>query len=143
MTMGAAKREEKLNFWQRNKFYFIGLIGAFLLIGSMSVQNVILVYQTEDGTKYPAKLDYSAYGICLRCYGTTDVTRDIVEKEIFFMNGKKESVKNAATALKEIADEESGIIQVRVGGLMGNNTKNTNKMVEYLKSLGFNAVPIK
>ena len=142
MTMSAKKQEEQLTFWQRYKFYFIGFIGAFLLIGSMSVQNIILSYKTADGTQYAAKLDYSAYGICLRCYGTTDETTDIVEKEIFFLNNKEKSVKNAASALQEIAGEEGGVFQVRVGGLLGNNEKNTAGMVDYLEGLGYNAIPI-
>ncbi len=141
MTMSAKQQEEKLSFWQRYRFYFIGFIGAFLLIGSMSVQNVILSYEVTDGTKYAAKLDYSAYGICLRCYGSTKNANDIVEKEIFFLKTKKESVANAASALKDIA-EEDGKFQVRVGGLLGNNKKNTAEMVEYLESLGYKATPI-
>ncbi len=140
--MSAKKQEEQLTFWQRYRFYFIGFIGAFLLIGSMSVQNIILSYKTADGSQYAAKLDYSAYGICLRCYGTTDATTDIVEKELFFMSNKKKSVKNAASALQEIAGEEDGVFQVRVGGLIGNNTKNTAEMVEYLEGLGYKAVVI-
>ncbi|MBR6792860.1 MAG: hypothetical protein IKM48_00705 [Clostridia bacterium] len=140
--MSGKKKEEQLNFWQKYKFYFIGFIGAFLLIGSMSVQNIILAYKTADGTQYAAKLDYSAYGICLRCYGTTDETTDIVEKELFFMNNREKSVRNAASALQEIAGEEGGLMQVRVGGLLGNNKKNTAKMVEYLEGLGYKAVAI-
>ncbi len=139
--MSAKQQEEKLTFWQRYRFYFIGFIGAFLLIGSMSVQNIILSYKTADGTQYAAKLDYSAYGICLRCYGSTKNANDIVEKEIFFMNTKKKSVANAASALKEIAAEE-GTFQVRVGGVLGNNKKNTAETVAYLESLGYTAEAI-
>jgi len=69
-------------------------------------------------------------------------TTDIVEKELFFMNNREKSVRNAASALQEIAGEEGGLMQVRVGGLLGNNKKNTAKMVEYLEGLGYKAVAI-
>ncbi len=141
--MSAKQQEEQLTFWQKYKFYIYGLVGAILLIGSMSVQNVVISYKVEDGTQYAAKLDYSAYGMCLRCYASTKNASDIVEKEIFFGAGQEKSVERAAFALQEIAGED-GVFQIRVGGLMGlgNNDKNTDAMVEYLKGLGYDAVAI-
>lgn len=140
--MSVKQQEEKQNFWQRYKFYILGFLGAILLIGSMSVQNVIVNYQTADGTQYAVKLDYSAYGMCLRCYAGTKNANDIVEKAIFFGAGKEKSVKNAAAGLQEIAETEDGTFQLRVGGLLGDNEKNTAKLVAYLESLGYNAEAI-
>lgn len=140
--MGAKQQEEKKSFWDRYKFYLIGFVGAVLLIGSMSVQNVVVNYQTTEGTQYAVKLDYSAFGMCLRCYSATKNTADIVEKAIFFGTGKEKSVKNAAEGLAEIAETADGTFQLRVGGLLGNNEKNTAKLVEYLETLGYNAEAI-
>ena len=142
--MSAKQKEEKLTWWQRYKFYIFGFVGAVLLIGSMSVQNIVVAYKLEDGTQYAAKLDYSAYGMCLRCNPTTKNSFDIVEKAIFFGVGKEKSVERAAAALQEVAGEDGGTFQIRVGGLLGlgSNDKNTAAMVEYVKSLGYNAVAI-
>lgn len=141
--MGAKNQEEKQGFWQRYKFYILGLVGAILLIGSMSVQNVLVNYKAPDGTQYAVKLDYSAYGMCLRCTAGTKNANDIVEKAIFFGAGKEKSVERTAVALQEIAATEEGTFQLRVGGLLGNNEKNTAAMVEYLESLGYKAEAIR
>ncbi len=142
--MSAKHQEENLSWWQRYKFYVFGIVGAILLIGSMSVQNVVVAYKTSDGTQYAAKLDYSAYGMCLRCNPTTKNAFDIVEKEIFFGVGKEKSVERAVKALEAVAGEEGGTYQIRVGGLLGigQNDKNTDVMVEHLKGLGYDAVAI-
>ncbi|MBQ8894457.1 MAG: hypothetical protein IJ043_08645 [Clostridia bacterium] len=137
--MGAKQQEEKQGFWQRYKFYFVGIIGAILLIASMSVQNVLINYKLEDGTQYAVKLDYSAFGLCLRVYPGTKNANDIVEKAAFFCTGKEKSVKNAALGLQEIAGTEEGTMQLMVGGVLGNNSKNAEELVEYLQGLGFEA----
>jgi hypothetical protein len=138
----AKQQEEKQSFWQRYKFYIIGLVGAIVLLGSMSVQNVVVNYQTANGTQYAVKLDYSPFGMCLRCYAGTQNSNDIVEKAIFFGVSKEKSVERAAAGLQEIAGETEGTVQLRVGGLVGNNEKNTAALVEHLKSLGYNAKAI-
>lgn len=138
----AKQQEEKESLWQRYKFYIIGLVGAIVLLGSMSVQNVVVNYQIEDGTQYAVKLDYSPFGMCLRCYAGTQNSNDIVEKSIFFGVGKEKSLERAAAGLQEIADTTDGTFQLRVGGLVGNNKNNTAKLVEHLKTLGYKAVAI-
>lgn len=139
--MGAREQEQKQSFWGRYKFYIIGLVGALLLIGSMSVQNIIMIYKTSDGEQFAVKLDYSAYGICLRCFGTTDNAGNIVEKAMFFGVDREESVKRAADGLSEIAGEE-GTIQIRVGGVLGmvgGNEKLEQKLIMQLEQHGYQA----
>lgn len=139
--MGAREQEQNLSFWGRCKFYIIGLVGALLLIGSMSVQNIIMLYTTSDGERYAVKMDYSAYGICLRCFGTTDNAGNIVEKAMFFGASRTESVERAAMGLNEIAGEK-GTIQIRVGGvlgMLGGNEKLEQRIVGQLEQMGYQA----
>ena len=137
--MADRRSEEKKGFWQRYKFYILGCLGAFLLIASMSVQNVVVYYKTADGTYYAVKLDYSAFGLCLRCNPMTSNANDVVEKAVFFCTGRETSVMNAAAALQEIAGTEEGEMQLYVGGLLGNNAKTRDKLIETLNGAGYDA----
>lgn len=141
--MGKVQEQEKRGFWARYKFYIIGVIGAVLLIGSMSVQNVALNYVTPDGKQYAVKLDYSAYGLCLRCNVGTKNVNDIVEKEMFFCVPKNQSIKNAARGIQEIAQNTEGTFQIYVGGVLGNNSKTAQKIVDLLQSSGYKAELLK
>ncbi len=140
--MNINHQDEKQGFWQRYKFYIIGLLGAIVLISSMSVQNVIVYYQTDAGDQYAVKLDYSAFDLCLRCTATTKNAGDIVEKALFFGAGKEASVERAAAGLAEIAATNEGTFQIRAGGLLGDNEEKTADLVEYLKTQGYSAKPI-
>ncbi|MBQ6823525.1 MAG: hypothetical protein IJP27_02635 [Clostridia bacterium] len=137
--MGAKEQNEKQGFWGRYKFYILGLVGSILLIASMSVQNIVLNYTTVDGNKYAVKLDYSAFGLCLRCFGTTDNANAIVEEAIFFCATKEKSVERAAEGLQKIAGTEEGTFQVITGGILGGNEKKAAETAEYLTELGYEA----
>ena len=45
MKASDRQKEEKGGFWQRYKFLIIGILGALLLLATLSTQNVILSYQ--------------------------------------------------------------------------------------------------
>lgn len=131
------KEKKKEGFWQNYKYLIFGLVGAVLLISSMSVQNVILYYETEAAEKYAVKMDYSAFGMCIRCYSATDNAGAIVEKAIFAGSGKEKSVQKAADGLKEIAGEDSGVFYLKAGGLLGNSEKTTDQLINFLKEQGY------
>lgn len=137
------EREEQLGFWRRYRFYILGLIGAVLLVSSLSTQNVILSYQVEDGTQYAVKLDYSGFGMCLRCYPASKNASDVVEKAIFFGTGRKASVLNAVRALEEVAGAPAVTVQLQANGLLVNSDKTTDALVEYLISEGYVASSIR
>ena len=142
MKASDRQKEEKGGFWQRYKFLIIGILGALLLLATLSTQNVILSYQLEDGTQYAVKLDYSTFGMCIRCYPGTKNANDVVEKAIFFGVGKKKSVLSAARALQEVAGVYDGSFRLQAGGILGNNGQTTNELVAYLTSQGFDAAAV-
>ncbi len=140
--MAAKKTEQKESFWQQYKFYIVGLLGAILLVSFFGVQSVVVSYQTETGESYSAKMDFTAFGMCINCMGVTDNAQDIVEKELFTFSMKKDCVIKAANALYEIAEKEDGEFLVRVSGVMGNNDKNTENLIDLLESKGYQAEPM-
>lgn len=135
----ANQMQEKEGLWQRYKYLVFGLVGAILLMATLSVQNVVLYYETESEEKYAVKMDYSAFGMCIRCYPATDNADQIVEKAIFFGVGKKKSVLSAAEGLAEIAGKEQGTFLLRASGLLGNNDETTEELIEYLQAQGLKA----
>ncbi len=137
--MSIKNKEQNESFWQRYKLYIIGLIGAIMLISFFNVNAVIITYETPDGTNYAAKLDYSAFDMCTNCIGTNDISSEIVEKEIFFGAGKKDTVSRAAAALQEIAGTDEGTISIMTQGIVGAGKKKTAELVTYLNDLGYNA----
>ena len=137
----ANRIQEKESTWQRYKYLVFGLLGAILLIASLSVQNVVLYYETETAEKYAVKMDYSALGMCIRCYPATDNANRIVEKAIFFGAGKKKTVLSAAEGLKELANEE-GSFKLQAGGLLGNSDQTTDELIEFLNEKGYNVVRV-
>ena len=139
--MSKKKEPQKEGFWQSYKYLIFGIVGAILLISSMSIQNVVLYYETEDQERYAVKMDYSAFGMCIRCYGATDNAQGIVEKAIFAGSGKEKSVKKAADGLKEIAKEE-GSFYLKAGGLLGNSEKTTDQLIAYLQGQGYEVAEI-
>lgn len=137
--MAAKKAEKKESFWQQYKFYIVGLLGAILLLSFFGVQSVVVSYQTEDGESYSAKMDFTVFDMCINCMGVTDNAQDIVEKELFTFSMKEDCVIKAANALYEIAEKEEGEFLVRVSGVVGNNEKNTENMIDLLESKGYQA----
>ncbi|MBQ7035153.1 MAG: hypothetical protein IJN34_05400 [Clostridia bacterium] len=137
--MPAKMNEQKESFWQRYKLYIIGMIGAILLVSFFNVNTIIITYETPDGTNYAAKLDYSAFDMCLNCMGTNEISSEIVEKELFFGAGKKDTVSRAASALQEIAGTDDGTVSIMIQGIVGAGKKKTAEMVAYLEDLGYTA----
>ena len=137
--MSIKKNVQNESFWQRYKLYIIGLIGAMMLVSFFNVNTIIITYKTPDGTNYAAKLDYSAFDMCLNCVGTNDISSEIVEKELFFGAGKKDTVARAAAALQEIAGTKDGTVSVMIRGVVGAGKKKTAEMVSYLEELGYTA----
>lgn len=137
----ANQNRENESVWQRYKYLVFGLVGAILLMATLSVQNVVLYYETEAEEKYAVKMDYSAFGMCIRCYPATDNAGRIVEKAIFFGAGKKKSVLGAAEGLKELANAE-GSFKLQAGGLLGNSDQATDELVEFLNQKGYNVVRV-
>ncbi len=140
--MAAKKTEQKESFWQQYKFYIVGLLGAILLVSFFGVQSVVVSYQTKDGESYSAKMDFTAFNMCINCIGVTDNALDIVEKDLFTFSMKNDCVVKAANALYEIAEKEEGEFLVRVNGVIGNNEKNTQNMIDLLESKGYEANPM-
>lgn len=137
--MAAKNKEQKESFWQQYKFYIVGLLGAILLVSFFGVQSVVVSYQTESGESYSAKMDFTVFNMCINCMGMTNNAQDIVEKELFTFSMKEDCVIKAADALYEIAQKEEGAFLVRVSGVMGNNEKNTQNMIDLLESKGYQA----
>ena len=137
----ANQNQEKESPWQRYKYLVFGLVGAILLMATLSVQNGVLYYETEAEEKYAVKMDYSAFGMCIRCYPATDNAERIVEKAIFFGAGKKKSVLSAAEGLKALANEK-GSFKLQAGGLLGNSDQVTDELVEFLNQKGHNVVRV-
>ena len=140
--MAAKKNEKKESFWQQYKFYIVGLLGAMLLVSFFGVQSVVVSYQTKDGESYSAKMDFTVFNMCINCMGVTDNAQDIVEKDLFTFSMKEDCVLKAANALYEIAEKEEGEFLVRVNGVIGNNDKNTEQMIDLLESKGYEANPM-
>ncbi len=140
--MAAKKSEKKESFWQQYKFYIVGLLGAVLLVSFFGVQSVVLSYQTNDGESYSAKLEFTAFNLCINCMSLTDNAGDIVEKELFTFSQKEESIKKAANALYEIAEKEEGKFMLSVSGVMGNNDKNEESLILLLQEEGYQAEPM-
>ncbi len=140
--MASKKKENQETFWQRYKFYIIGLLGAVLLVCFFGVQSIVISYQTEAGESYTAKMDFTVFDFCISCMSMTENAGDIVEKEIFILSDKEEAVRKAASALQEIAGTEEGKILIRASGVIGNSQKNTDEMITYLEGLGYKAVPM-
>ena len=137
--MAAKNRDQKESFWQQYKFYIVGLLGAILLVSFFGVQSVVVSYQTKDGESYSAKMDFTIFNICINCMGVTDNAQDIVQEDLFTFSEKNKCVVKAADALYRIAEEEEGSFLVRVSGVMGNNDKNTEKLIDLLESEGYQA----
>ncbi len=137
--MSAKKTDEKVSFWNKYKILLIGLVGSVLLIGSLSVQNIVLVYRPAKGEQMAVKLDYSAFTMCLRCYSATDNAKDIVIEDVFAGIGRKKSLKRAASAMQRMAKNEEGQFYLDVNGLLGSNEKTTAALVDFLKEEGFEA----
>ncbi len=142
--MGAKEQAERENksFLHRYRFLIAGILGAILLVATLSTENVILAYQLEDGTQYAVKLEYSSFGMCIRCYPGNQASNDITEKAIFFGTGKKKSIKNAAAALQELAENDQGSFRLQESGLTSRNEKGTQELVQYLSSLGYAATAV-
>ena len=137
--MAVNKVEQKESFWQKYKFYIVGLLGAILLVSFFGVQSVVISYQTNDGESYSAKMEYTAFNLCINCMSLTDNASSIVEKELFTFSPKEESICKAANALFEIAEKEEGQFLVSVSGVMGNNDKNEEHLIHLLQDQGFQA----
>jgi hypothetical protein len=131
-------KNEKETFWQRYKFYIIGLLGAVCLLCFFGVQSVSMSYRVGE-KYYTVKMEYTMFDMCLNCMAMSDNAGAIVEKEMFAFTGKKESVKRAAKALQEIAGTKEGEFVIRTGGVVGNSTDNTKELVAYLETLGYEA----
>ena len=140
--MNNKKKVEKESIWQRNKLMIFCALGVLLLVSYLSVQNVVISFQAENGEQYAAKLDYSAFGMCLRCYPGTQNSNDIVEKALFFGSGRKKTVVRAVEGLQEIAGTEAGTVLLQANGLILNSEEVTVSLVEYLNSLGYKASAI-
>lgn len=139
-----AKKQAANNetFWQRYKFYIIGLLGAILLVCFFGVQSVVISYRTDAGESYSAKMDFTVFDFCINCMAMTENAGDIVEKELFIFSNKEEAVQKAAAALQEIAGTKEGEILVRVSGVIGSSNENTAEMIAHLESLGYEAIPM-
>ena len=133
------EQEQKENFWQRHKMLLIGVVGMLLLLSSMSAQNVVVAFQAEGGEQYAVKLDYSIFGMCIRCYPGSQNSNDITEKAIFFGAGQKKTVVRAVEGLMEIAGTKAGTVQLQANGILPNNEKVTDDLVSLLNGLGYTA----
>lgn len=129
--------DQKENFFERNKMLLFCILGVILLIGTMSARNVVLAYQVEGGEQYAVKLDYSIFGMCLRCYPGSQNSNDITEKAIFFGAGREKTVIRAAEGLMEIAGTESGTFRLATNGILPNNDEVTEEMIQKLQDLGY------
>ncbi len=139
-----ASKQTKGNetFWQRYKFYIIGLLGAIMLVCFFGVQSVVISYQTDAGESYSAKMDFTVFDLCINCMSMTENAGDIVEKELFILSNKEEAVQKAASALEEIAGTEEGKFLIRSSGVVGNSQENTTALIAHLEDLGYKAVPM-
>ena len=114
-----------------------GLVGAVLLMGTMRVQSIIVYYETNQGEKYAVTMDYSVFGTCVRC-SPRDNSEKIVEKAMFFGEGKEATVLSAAEGLVEIAKED-GSFQIQASGFLGDSEGVTEDMVNLLQEKGYTA----
>ena len=135
------KEQEKRGFWSRYKFLILGVLGAVLLIGSLSVQNVILSYEVGD-TQYAVKLDYSAFNMCLRCYPANQNSSSITEKAVFFAQGREKTVLSAAAALQEIAGRGDGVFYLHASGITGKDQNVTEALIASLNAAGFQCADV-
>ncbi len=137
------QKQEKGGFWNQYKILIFGILGALLLVCTLSTQNIVVSYHPAEGEPYLVKLDYSAFGFCLRCMPGSKNASDVVEKEIFFLQGKKESVENAASALRQVAGTEEGVFKIQASGLLSPSAETTQKMIRYLNEKGYPTTAIK
>ncbi len=137
------QEQQKNGFWSQYKILILGILGAILLVATLSTQNVIVSYQPTNGDVYVVKLDYSTFGFCLRCMPGSKNSNDVVEKEVFFLQGKKESVENAASALQQIAGTQDGTFKIQASGLLSPSAKTTEELIQYLNKRGYETSAIK
>ena len=140
--MASKKTQTNETFWQRYKFYIIGLLGALLLVSFFGVQSVVISYQTEAGESYTAKMDFTVFDLCINCMSMTENAGDIVQKELFILSDKEEAVQKAAAALQDIAGTEEGKILIRASGVIGSSQEKTEALIAHLEGLGYEAVPM-
>ena len=137
------QKQEKGGFWNQYKILILGILGALLLMSTLSTQNVIVSYHPAEGETYLVKLDYSTFGFCLRCMPGSKNAADVVEKEIFFLQRKKESVENAASALQQVAGTEEGTFKLQASGLLSPSAETTKELIQYLNEKGYQTTAIK
>ncbi|MBQ8599792.1 MAG: hypothetical protein IJ407_00210 [Clostridia bacterium] len=128
-----------VGFWEQNKMIIIGLIGVVLLISFFNVQNVLLHYETEDGEQYVVRLDYTVFGMCMRCASGSTNASNIVVMDSFTFKGRTDTVGRAANALVELSGTEEGTFQLQVNGAVLNNEQVESNLVAHLQALGYRA----
>ncbi len=143
MSYQEFQKQEKGGFWNQYKILILGILGALLLVCTLSTQNVIVSYQPTEGETYVVKLDYSSFGFCLRCMPGSKNSADVIEKEVFFLEDKKQSVENAASALQQVAGTEEGSFKIQASGLLSNSDKTTKELIQYLNEKGYPTTAIK
>ncbi len=140
--MEKSTRTGFFGFMERNRLLLIGLLGAVLLISFFNVKNVIVAYETPEGEKYAVRLDYTVFDVCMRCVPGSKNAGDIIEMDYYIGSNQKSSVEKVIKGLWQIAGTEEGQIRVEVHTISMQNQQDTDKLVQYLVSQGYNAAAV-